>query len=387
MIEEKLLPQAQNIASFTDYIAELSLQDLAPNTFSRYKQQLRSFHAWLEERPVSAQAARLFLAEMRGRGYSQKSIRLYYVPIRAFLEYLGIPLKIKFRRQRHLPTYHSAADLQRLLDVIGSRTDKWAKNKGRDKLIILMLAFTGLRRAEFVALRPCDIASGYIFVRNGKGNKDRVIPLSKILHKPLFAYLKKEGIRSTSRIFPFTSNRLYRIVKYYAQAAGIDGLSPHGLRHYFATALVEREAPLRAVQELLGHSNIATTSIYLDLIPGHLKSTISLLDKSVSVSVTTNKNIFKGSTKCKRKRLSLSLSNERKGAPCGSKSKRGRPLTPPSTSVPSRVLPSTGRGSEASFAWGRDAPIALIGFQRDGVTRLSSLSMEPQSTGSSESKP
>ena len=385
MNQDAALSTFESIAAFSDYIAELALQDLAPNTFARYKQRLRSFQAWLEERPVSARAAKLFLAEMRERGYSPKSIRLYYVPIRAFLEYLGIPLKVKFRRQRHLPAYHSAEDLQKILDVIDARIDKWARNKERDKLIILMLALTGLRRAEFVALRPHDITNGYIYVRSGKGDKDRVIPLSTILQKPLSAYIRKQGIGTSSRIFPITASRLYRLVKYYAQAAGIDDLSPHGLRHYFATALVEREAPLRAVQELLGHSNIATTSIYLDIIPAHLKSTIALLDESVSLS--TNKNIFKSSTKYKHKRLSLSLSNERKGAPCGLKLKRGRPLMPPSTSVPLRVSPSIGQGRDPSFAWGRDAPIALIGFQKGGVIRPDFLLLEPQSVGNSESKP
>ena len=165
------LTQAETIASFADYIAELSLNDLAPATFAQYKQQLRSFQTWLEGRPISANAAKLFVAEMRERGYSQKSIRLYYLPIRGLLEYLGIPLKIKFRPHGHLPPYHSANDLQSLLDTIAARTDKWSHNKERDTLIVLALAFTRLRRAELINLRPCDIAADYLHVSLGKGKR------------------------------------------------------------------------------------------------------------------------------------------------------------------------------------------------------------------------
>ena len=378
-----VVTQAQNIASFTDYIAELSLQDLATNTLSQYKQQLRSFQAWLEDRPISANAAKLFFAQMREKGYSQQSIRLYYVPVKAFLEYLQIPLKIKFRRHRHLPPYYSAADLQRLLDAIDTRTGPWAQNKERDKLILLMLSFTGLRRAEIVALRPCDITTEYIHVRNGKGDKHRTIPLSDQLKNPLHTYIEKQAIRPTDRIFSFAANRLYKVVKYYAVAAGLPDLSPHALRHYFATALVERGAPLRAVQELLGHSNMATTAIYLDLVPSHLKSSIALLDESVSVSKSVSGSVS-GS-------LSLSSNNiklkSKKGGPaCGLKSRKATPSRPSSTLVPLRPLPNIGRGSEASSASARDAPTASQETPNAGDTRRSlSLTASPP-IGSSGSR-
>lgn len=377
--------QAQTIAQFAIYLDELSLQDITPKYRREATQRLRAFQAFIGNQPASPYLAKKFLAHLRDQSYKPATIKAYYFAIKPFLEFLGIPFKLKLHRPRRLPAYHSAAQVNSMLQVIASRADRWAKLKQRDTLIILFLALTGVRESELLNLRPCDIAGGFIHILSGKGDKDRVIPLATDLAKPLAAYIKKNSISPTARLFPIKARELYSIVKKYALAAGIPDLSPHTLRHFFATTLVEKGAQLRAVQELLGHTSMQTTAIYLDVVPAHLKSTIALLDKSVSVS--TNKNISKKSTKRKHKRLSLSLSNERKGAPCGSKSKRGRLLTPPSTLVPLRVLPSTGRGSEASFAWGRDAPTALIGFQRDGVTRLSSLSMEPQPTGSSESKP
>jgi len=370
-----VVTQAQNIASFTDYIAELSLQDLAPNTLSQYKQQLRTFQAWLGDRPITANAAKLFLAQMREKGYSQQSIHLYYIPIKAFLEYLQIPLKIKFRRHRHLPPYYSAADLQRLLDASDTRTGPWAQNKERDKLILLMLSFTGLRRAEIVALRPCDITDDYILVRHGKGDKHRTIPLSGQLKNPLRTYIEKQAIRPTDRIFPFAANRLWKVVKYYARAAGYSDLSPHSLRHYFATALVERGAPLRAVQELLGHSNMATTAIYLDLVPSHLKSSIALLDESVSVSKSVSESLSLSSNNIK---LKSKIKSKKGGPACGLKSRKAKPSRPSSTLVPLRALPSTGRGSEASSASARGAPIVWRETPSAGDTRRSlSLTASP----------
>jgi len=377
-----IVTQAQNIADFTDYIAELSLQDLASNTLSQYKQQLRTFHAWLGDHPITANAAKLFLAQMREQGYAQQSIRLYYVPIKAYLEYLQIPLKIKFRRHRHLPPYYSAADLQRLLDAIDTRAGPWAQNKERDKLILLMLSFTGLRRAEIVALRPCDITTDYIHVRNGKGDKDRTIPLSHQLKNPLLAYIEKQAISPTDRIFPFATNRLWKVVKYYARAAGFPDLSPHTLRHYFATALVERGAPLRAVQELLGHSNIATTSIYLDLIPHHLKTSIALLDESLSVSesVSVSKSLSL-STK------SSSYRKKKRGIPiCGSKSMKATSSRRSLTLVPLKALPNIGQGSEASSVSARGAPTASQESKNDGDIRQSSSLTASPLIGSSGSK-
>jgi len=83
----------------------------------------------------------------------------------------------------------------------------------------------------------------------------------------------------TARLFPIHRKRLDTLVKHYALKAGINDVTPHTLRHYFATSLLECGANLRAIQELLGHADISTTAIYLDIIPKHLQNTIALLDK------------------------------------------------------------------------------------------------------------
>jgi len=284
--------QARDIALLKDYLTELSLsnQDLSPSTLAKYKQCLEYFLSWLQGQPLSAQAVKMFLAELRQQGYKPRSVQLYYHAIKPFLEFHGIPFKLKFKKPQELPRYHSTEDFNSILDIASSRTDNWAKIRYRDHLILLMLAFTGARASELLSLRPCDITQDFIFIRKGKGGKDRSIPLAKTLSGPLKDYITRESIRPTGRLFPIQRKRLYVIVKQYAMAAGINDVTPHTLRHFFATTLVERGAQLKAVQELLGHADISTTAIYLDLIPSHLKSSIALLDESVSVGTRREKH-------------------------------------------------------------------------------------------------
>ena len=363
--------QVKNIALLKDYLADLSFQVLSQTTLAKYCQCIESFQTWLGSQPVSAQAAKRFLADLQERGYKPRSVHLYYHAIKPFLEFQGILFKLKFKKPRELPQYHSAQDINSILDIASNRTDNWAKLKQRDTLILLMLALTGVRASELLALRPCDITAEFIFVRKGKGSKDRTIPRAKTLAGPLKDYIKTAGITPTARLFPIQRKRLYVIVKQYAMAAGINDVSPHTLRHYFATSLVEHGAQLRAVQELLGHADISTTAIYLDLIPSHLKSSIALLDGSLSIS--------KSESVSRSKSLSLSLSisskntksslKKRGGTTCGSSSKKAKPLMPSSTLALCRALPSTGPVSEASFASARDAPIALQESRSGGGTR------------------
>ena len=304
--------QVQTIAQFTEYFDELALQDISSQYRHQSTQRLNAFRSFLDGQPVSAYMAKKFLAHLRDQNYQPTTVEAYYHAIKPFLEFIGVPFKVKLKRQHRLPRYHSSNQLRSMLAIIASRTDRWSKLKQRDTLIILMLAFTGMREAELLNLRLCDIVNRFIYVRRGKGDKDRVIPLSQHLVKPLQAYITAHNINITNKLFSIKSSRLYQIIKNYALAAGIDDLSPHSLRHFFATTLVEQGAQLRAVQELLGHASIQTTAVYLDLIPRHLQSSIALLDGSISISVSTTNNISKSIKYKRSKSLSLSLSNEQK---------------------------------------------------------------------------
>ncbi len=381
--------QAQTIAQLASYLDELSLQDITPKYRREVKHRLEEFQTYCAGQPPSPYLARKFLAQLRDEGYKPATIQVYYFAIKPFLEFNGIPFKLKLRRPHHLPAYHSTQQINSMLQIIASRPDKWAKLKHRDNLIILMLALTGVREAELLNLRPYDISDGFIYIRSGKGDKDRTIPLCQDLVKPLITYVNNNHIQSTQRLFSIKARELYNVVKKYALAAGIPDLSPHTLRHFFATTLVEKGAQIRAVQELLGHTNISTTAVYLDVIPQHLKSSIALLSQSLSVS---NNNISIPGKRSRSKSLSLSLSNEQnlkqRGAPqCGSKSRRAKPSMQRLTSRPLKASPNTGPASDPSYALARAAPIAQQESPGDGDIKQSYTSRESLIAGSLESKP
>jgi integrase/recombinase XerD len=387
------LPDVGTIASTTaayhDYLTELSFRDISRSTLERYRQCLSSYLSWLNGSEPSTQTAKMFLAELKSHEYKPRSVQLYYHAIKPFLEYLNIPLTIRFRKPKQLPAYHSQASIDALLSAVEQRDDNWAKHNERDYLIILMLAFTGLRASELLHLKPSDISDGYIFVRRGKGGKDRSIPLANALREPLFDYIANEQIPLSEPLFPIQRGRLYRIIKFYGHKAGIDDLTPHGLRHYFATRLIEQGAQLRAVQELLGHSDINTTAIYLDLVPSHLNGAIALIDSPPSVTKRSGSEAKQSVSKAKRKhKRSVSISNEQKeqkkgGSPvCGSKSTKGRPSMPSSTSAQSRASQNTGWAGGPNFAWEKDALIVAPVSQSAGVTKLPFILMDLRMAGS-----
>lgn len=266
------------IVALDIYLGQLELEDIIPATLRLRRAQLRSYHAWLEEREPSAETAKLFLAELRAKGYQRDTLRSYYYALRPYLAYLEIPFKMRFKRERRLPRYHCKSDIDRILDVILQRDDRWAKLKVRDRLIFRTLALSGLRRSELLALRCRDVKEGYLFVYRGKGDKDRVAPIPTKLSREILDYIRESGFEPSDRLFRIGKARLDALVKGYALRVGIDDLTPHSLRHYFATRLIELGADLRKIQELLDHADISTTAIYLDVIPAHLRQTIELLE-------------------------------------------------------------------------------------------------------------
>jgi len=275
-----LQEQLSALVTLNDYCHQKlqTEKDLDPLSISKYRQQLIFFCNWLRERDPSTELATLFLAELRQQGYSRSSIRSYYAAIRPFLKWHGIEFKLKLKKIKRLPHYHTKDEFDRLIQAIAQREDTWAKNKERDILIIKTLAYTGLRRSELLALNCQDIKKGFLFVYSGKGERDRVIPLIESLNAQLAEHISKNHLAPADRLFSIGPNRLARMVRESAARAGLTDITPHELRHFFATRLIERGAELRKVQELLGHEDISSTAIYLDVVPGHLRKTVELLE-------------------------------------------------------------------------------------------------------------
>jgi site-specific recombinase XerD len=269
---------AQGVAASV-YLEQLKLLDITTATFNNRRQRLRIFHAWLGDRELSPETAKLFLAELRQKGYARGTVRCYYYTLKPYFVYLEMPFKVRIKGGRRLPRYHSREDIVRILDAISARDDKWAELKTRDRLIFRTLAMSGLRRSELLALRCRDVKEGYLFVYRGKGDKDRVAPIPRKFSHEILDYIREGELGPADRLFPIGRARLDALVKGYALKAGIDDLSTHSLRHYFATRLLELGADIRKVQELLDHADISTTAIYLDVIPLHLRQAVELLEE------------------------------------------------------------------------------------------------------------
>lgn len=226
---------------------------------------LREFRLWLNR-----QVAR---PDQRGKDTLKKRTQNYYlIALRSFLKYLakqGVkslpPDRIELAKvpERSLD-FITADDLKRLLEAPGDNL--------RDRAILELLFSTGLRVSELCALPPdINLKLDEMSVR-GKGEKVRVVFLSDDAKKHVKAYMDKSKHMSGT-LFDLTPRSIERIVKHYSIKAGISKkVTPHVLRHSFATDLLRNGADLRSVQMLLGHANISTTQIYTHITDSELRN-------------------------------------------------------------------------------------------------------------------
>lgn len=230
---------------------------------------LREFRLWLNR-----QVAR---PEQRGKDTLKKRTQNYYlIALRSFLKYLakqGIkslpPDRIELAKvpERSLDLI-TAEDLSRLMKAPDQTTPKGL----RDIAILELFFSTGLRVSELCSLPPdINLNLDEMSVR-GKGEKVRVVFISDEAKKAVKTYINK-STNMTDKLFPLTARSIERIVKHYAIKAGISKkVTPHVLRHSFATDLLRNGADLRSVQMLLGHANISTTQIYTHITDSELRN-------------------------------------------------------------------------------------------------------------------
>lgn len=243
---------------------------------------MRSFRLWLNRQEAGVRDGRSTTLKKKTQNY-------YLIAIRSFLKYLrkrGIesyaPERIELAKvaERTIDLL-SPQDLRRLLSAPDGDTVKAL----RDKAILELFFSTGLRLSELCALsRDIDLSRDEISVR-GKGEKVRVVFLSDEAKSSITAYLKKrtdmddalfvQESRNTKKdgSLRLTPRSIERMVKHYATKAGImDKVTPHILRHSFATDLLYNGADIRSVQIMLGHSNISTTQIYTHVTDSELRN-------------------------------------------------------------------------------------------------------------------
>ncbi len=265
---------------------------LSPNTVQAYGADLRQIVAVLRLQAVSLEEAGeadllaylAVSARQSGRSTARRlsSLRRFFAYlVRERIRSDDPTLRLKNPRiSRHLPKSLSERDVEALLNAPGNKTALAA----RDGVMLEVLYATGLRVSELVALTRSQVGlvAGVIRVI-GKGDKERLVPLGDVARDQLEIYLGAaraeilkgkvcESLFPTSRGGAMTRQAFWWLIKKHARKAGINAdLSPHTLRHAFATHLLNHGADLRVVQLLLGHADISTTQIYTHLAKDRLK--------------------------------------------------------------------------------------------------------------------
>lgn len=282
------------VDEFLDYL--IVEKGLSENTREAYGSDLYKFIAYLEEKKikdvnnVTRGDITDYLMHEKEKGINPNSLSRNLVSIRMFFRFLVINNYLEQditnvldspRLWKILPEVLSEQEVEKLLKAPDTRT----KYGLRDKAIIELMYAAGLRVSELVNLNMSDINIDVGFLRcMGKGSKERIIPLGRTAIMALNNYLKKTragfmkdllagNVFVTQRGKFFTRQGIWKLIKIYARSSGIKKtITPHTLRHSFATHLLSNGADLRVVQELLGHSDITTTQIYTHVDRNRLKS-------------------------------------------------------------------------------------------------------------------
>ena len=267
---------------------------LADNTIQAYSRDLTRFFEFLYQRHVSPPEATRdhiiqYIGSLKG-SLSSKSIARNLSALKMFFRFLISDGKIKESPARLLETMKLPRRLPEILtrdevDRLLSQPDP-EKNAGqRDRAMLELLYASGMRISELVSLNLGDVnLEGDYFVRCfGKGRKERIIPLYEQIARTIKQYIdeerpklsrgrKEDALFLNARGERLTRQGFWQKLKEYAKAAGLSSqISPHTLRHSFATHMLSGGADLRSVQELLGHANISTTQVYTHLTTEHVR--------------------------------------------------------------------------------------------------------------------
>ena len=287
---------SEQLYGFLDYL--LIDRMLAENTIKSYEFDLQAFSTFLIDHKQTVQAVtkadlQQYLARLYDQGFATTTVSRHLSTIRAFYSYLLVEGRVKAspceliespKLPKNLPTVLNLDEVTRLLD---SFTQESA-NDIRNKAMVELLYASGMRVSELLDLDLSDLYLEMGFVRCiGKGNKERIVPIGEVATEALMVYLngsRQELLKENNKTDALFINRLgtrmsrqgfWKILKQQARLAGITKeISPHKLRHSFATHLIENGADLRIVQELLGHADIATTQIYTHISRSHLTKVI-----------------------------------------------------------------------------------------------------------------
>ncbi len=270
---------------------------LSANTISAYKRDLEKFEAFARKRKLTLESVDRddlvdFLAGLYRQKLESRTVARQLVTLRNFFRLAQVQDLISEdpsinlespKIRRHLPGYLRLEEVEKLLEQPDSKTPTGL----RDRAMLEVLYSTGLRVSELVGLDVSDLDAKVGCVRCiGKGDKERIVPVGKKALVMVDKYLREgrpellRNARASSGPALFVNRRgaalsrvgVWKILSAYGRRAGLRvALTPHMLRHSFATHMLERGADLRSVQLMLGHADISTTQIYTHVVEERLK--------------------------------------------------------------------------------------------------------------------
>jgi integrase/recombinase XerD len=267
---------------------------LAENSVLAYGRDLRRFFDWLRGRRIeglSISELADYPAWLNSQDLAAASISRHVISLKMFFRYLQLEGVLTENQAellgtqklwQRVPTVLSPSEIDALLMAAAPPRPLWR----RDRAMLELLYATGCRVSELSLLRPRDLHLGERFcLCHGKGDKQRVVPLGRRAVASVEAYLQYERPKLAERREPpsqflllssrggrLRRERIWELIKLYGKLAGCaSDLSPHSLRHSFATHLLAGGADLRQVQEMLGHASIATTQVYTHVDHSRLK--------------------------------------------------------------------------------------------------------------------
>jgi len=275
-----------------EYLSFLRVEKgLATNSLESYERDLAKLRTWADKNGfellgLTRQDLREWLIDLGRAKLSENSKRRLISAMRGFYKFLMTDGHIKNnpaedldspQKGFYLPKFLNQAEIETLLAAPDVSTEIGL----RDRAILELMYACGLRVSEAVnvKMQDIDLDSG-ILTTTGKGSKTRRVPVGSSAVEWLKSYLalrrKKENIEVENLFVtplgrPLNRQVIYKLIKEYAEKCGLPDVSPHTLRHSFATHLIQNRADIRSVQQMLGHADISTTQIYTHMTDAHLR--------------------------------------------------------------------------------------------------------------------
>jgi integrase/recombinase XerD len=275
-----------------EYLSYLKVEKgLAANSLESYERDLAKLKSWADKNgfdlvKLARQDLREWLIDLGRTKLSENSKRRMISAMRGFYKFLMIDGHIKTNPSDNLDSPQKGFYLPKFLnqseiETLFSQPDVSTQIGLRDRAILELMYASGLRVSEAVNVKLSDLDLDLgILTTTGKGSKTRRVPVGSSAVEWLKSYLatrrKKENI-DIQNLFvtplgrPMNRQIIYQFIREYAEKCGLQGVSPHTLRHSFATHLIQNSADIRSVQQMLGHSDISTTQIYTHITDAHLK--------------------------------------------------------------------------------------------------------------------